>query len=81
MRHWYEKHLGIPSSMDGIGFHWKSADDAMRPGSTTWSVFPEKSSYFNPSEKPVMINYLVNDLEAFLEDLQEKGVQLQGEIQ
>ena len=38
---------------------------------TIWSLFPPPPWYFNPSESTFMINYIVDDLEAFLPKVHE----------
>ena len=45
-------------------------------GMTVWSVFPEDTTYFQPSQANFMFNYRVADLEALLEVLQEEGVEI-----
>jgi predicted enzyme related to lactoylglutathione lyase len=41
-----------------------------------WSVFSQSSSYFDPSKAPFMINYMVDDLDAFLNKMKARGVQI-----
>ena len=45
-------------------------------GSTVWSIFPKKSDYFAPSASSMMINYLVEDLDALLDTLRAEGVEV-----
>ena len=81
---WYNQHLGIQFEHGFIQFKW--ADDpgnktTGNTGSTTFAIFKEDSSNFNPSEKPFMINLRVSDLQALLTELRESGVMVSSEIQ
>ena len=38
------------------------------------SVFPDNTTYFDPSRAPFMINYIVDDLDAILSKLERNGV-------
>ncbi|MCG8329600.1 MAG: VOC family protein [Chitinophagales bacterium] len=77
MQAWYHKHLGLPMTPDGyIVFEW--GNQAV-PGYTVWSTFPEDTKYYEPSTKPFMINYRVENLDALLALLKEEGVQVVGE--
>ena|SRR5579883_1321140 len=72
---WYEKHLGITRTPDnGVAFEWRELKGAKRKGITAWSIFPQETRYFDPSQSPFMINYRVDDLDALLTVLQEEGV-------
>jgi predicted enzyme related to lactoylglutathione lyase len=75
---WYEKHLGIQREPDGSGsiFHWRHADDPERPGMTVWSIFPSTTRYFGPGSQSCMLNYQVDDLDAFLAQLEAAGVEI-----
>jgi predicted enzyme related to lactoylglutathione lyase len=79
IKEWYATHLGIPVDNYGWTFWWKDKDG--NECSTQWSPFEAKSNYFAPSEKPFMINYRVDDLEALLAVLKEEGVTIVGEIE
>ncbi|OSZ80210.1 hypothetical protein CAP36_02865 [Chitinophagaceae bacterium IBVUCB2] len=77
---WYEKHLGI--SFNGTVYtSWEFAneDGSKRTGSNVLSFFKQDSDYFAPSEKKVMLNFIVKDLFALLEVLKSEGVQLVGD--
>ncbi len=81
MRDWYQKHLGIASGEEGTSFEWISADGSGKSGATAWALFPGDSHYFDPSGKPVMINYRVRDLESLVGRLKDFGIETLGEIQ
>jgi predicted enzyme related to lactoylglutathione lyase len=78
LKGWYERHLGVTEV-----FKWKDLDDpdAKAPAQTVWSPFKKDTDYFNPSEKPFMLNYRVENLVELLNVLQEERVQIVGAIQ
>ena len=79
---WYEKHLGMKmNDWGGSIFWWRDADDPTKKGSTSWSTFKNDTTYFDPSKKPFMFNYRVENLEELLKMLKEEGVQVVGEIE
>jgi hypothetical protein len=63
---WYEKHLGIKQDApgQGVSFLWKEAE-----GFAAWSIFKPDTKYFQPSTKPFMLNFRVEDLDGLLERL------------
>jgi predicted enzyme related to lactoylglutathione lyase len=70
---WYDKHLGIKADPEyGTAFEWREKD-AETTGMTAWSVFKGESKYF---ERPFMINYRVDDLDALLKALEDEGVRI-----
>ena len=74
---WYEKHLGF--HMDpriGVTFPWKTPGGSEATYRTTWAVFPKDTRYFDPSKSDLMINYIVDDLDAILARLQAEGVRI-----
>lgn len=69
---WYEKHLGIP--FDGNVY---ASFISERAGETAvFSLFPEDTDYYAPSEKPFMFNLRVDDLHSLLKILKEEGVEV-----
>jgi predicted enzyme related to lactoylglutathione lyase len=79
---WYATHLGLPvESWGGFQFHWRQDDAPERRGHTVWSIFKGDTRYFDPSEKPFMINYRVEDLDAVLEALRSEGVAVDPKIE
>ncbi|WEA02931.1 VOC family protein [Mucilaginibacter sp. SJ] len=80
MNEWYVKTLGLPASQYGTTFEWRHADDPSKIGSTSWCTFPQDTQYFNPSAKPFMINYRVENLAALVDELKKDGVTIIDEI-
>ncbi|RAP56293.1 VOC family protein [Oleiagrimonas sp. MCCC 1A03011] len=67
---WYREHLGLEIGEWGGAMF---AEDASRSGYMLWSPFKEDTTYFAPSEKPFMVNFRVDDLDALLAQLREAG--------
>ena len=80
MKEWYDRHLGIPAGQYGTTFEWMKTDKPAQKGFTAWSLFAQKSTYFQPSEKEFMVNYRVENLTALLIELKKEGVQIVGEM-
>ncbi|MFC0186073.1 hypothetical protein SAMN04515674_1239 [Pseudarcicella hirudinis] len=78
---WYQQHLGIPvESWGGTQFEWRESDQPEKKNVTVWSPFKADTQYFEPSDKPFMINYIVEDLHSLLNVLREEGVKVFDEI-
>ncbi len=78
---WYHKHLGIESDQYGGQFVWRNLDNPDKKCYTVWGPFTAYTKYFDPSEKPFMFNYRVENLEKLLEVLREEGITIVGEIE
>ena len=77
---WYEKHLGI--SFNGTAYTvWPFAntEESKKPGYNVLSFFKNDADYFAPSEKQIMLNFIVKDLFALLAVLKEERVTIVGE--
>ena len=72
-KQWYEEVLGVGGEW-GIMFPFAAAPD----GFSLLSTFASDSGYFAPSEKPFMVNLRVDDLEAFVAELEGKGIEILG---
>jgi catechol 2,3-dioxygenase-like lactoylglutathione lyase family enzyme len=73
---WYKETLGIGGEWGAI-FAWKSdpgADEAY----SVFSQFKASSDYFDPSAARFMINLRVDDLDAFVAELEGKGIEIVG---
>jgi len=79
---WYREHLGIePTFETGTVFRWREPSDPEHPGTTTWALFPEDTTYFGSPGQASMINYRVRDLAAMLEQLRGSGVEVDDRIE
>ena len=76
MREWYSKHLGLADKGEGVMLPWREHGDPQKEHVTVWTIFPSSSDYFNPSQAPFMINYIVDDMDALLDRLKEEGVKI-----
>ena len=75
---WYKTHLGIPAEDWGAVFRLDQTLADAPAATNVWSLFASDSKYFEPSEKPFMINFMVADLHALLAALREEGVTVLG---
>src|SRR3954470_8212579 len=80
MREWYQAHLGLNTNQYGAVFEWRQGADSSKKGFTQWSPFAEKTKYFEPSTKDFMINYRVENLEAFVAQLKKEEVTIADNI-
>ena len=69
---WYRDVLGV--KLEPWGGVMLSNDAAGRPPYVVWTPFPESTAYMAPSTREFMLNFAVDDLDAFLEMLKAKGV-------
>ena len=75
MREWYSKHLGIADKGQGAMLPWREHDDPQKEHVTVWSLFSATSDYI-PVAQPLMINYVVDDMDALLDRLKQEGVKI-----
>ncbi|MGH7733245.1 MAG: VOC family protein, partial [Gemmatimonadales bacterium] len=60
---WYKRHLGIDvQDWGGAAFDWSDAEGRPVGGTTAWSIGPEDTKQFAPSNASFMVNYRVADL-------------------
>ena len=75
-RAWYAKHLGFVDKGQDVMLPWREKDDPQNEHVTVWSVFPADTKYFGPSNAQFMINYIVDDMDAFLDRMKQEGVKI-----
>lgn len=77
---WYRDVLGLePNQYGGFDFlHSGSAEAFGSGGRTIFAQFAHDADYFAPSERPFMLNLMVDDLDAHLKRLEDHGVALEG---
>ena len=80
-RKWYADHLGMEVNEWGSTFPSRNMNHPQEINYLQWSPFKKGSKYFAPSKKEFMINYRVQNLEGFLENLKAKGVRILDDIE
>jgi len=81
MKEWYGKHLGLTDSGHGVMLPWREKDNPDSEQMTLWSIFPSNTKYFEPSSASFMMNYIVDDLDAWLARLAKEGVRIDSKRQ
>jgi predicted enzyme related to lactoylglutathione lyase len=81
MTEWYKDNLGLTTNPYGATFEWYEGADNTKKAQTQWTPFPETTKYFEPSAQDFMINYRVENLEALVEELRQKGVTIVDAIE
>ena len=71
---WYRDVLGFP--LETWGGALLRYDAPGHPPFVVWSAFPETTDYMAPSTREVMLNFAVDDLDAFIHRLEAKGVKI-----
>jgi predicted enzyme related to lactoylglutathione lyase len=73
---WYRKHLGIEGA-EGTGAIFRDEFPAVN----VWSIFPQDTKYFAPSQSSFMFNLRVDNLDELLKALREEGVQVDDKVE
>lgn len=72
LRRWYHDVLGIPlKSWGGATLRY---DAPGHPPAVVWNTFPSTTDYMAPSTRGFMIDFAVDDMDAFLARLKVRGV-------
>jgi hypothetical protein len=71
LKKWYHEMLGIESNEFASIFMWDT-QATIAGGMTLWAPFSEDTTYFAPSEKKFMINFVVDHLDDLVEHLKSK---------
>lgn len=69
---WYRDVLGIKVEPWGGAMLRYDAPD--HPAVLVWNAFAQGTTYFDPSNREFMLNFAVDDLDAFLSRITAKGV-------
>ena len=72
---WYQTHLGLP--IEDFG----GATLGERDHEAVWAPFATDTAYFGPTDQPLMVNYVVADLDAVLERLRADGVEVDDQVE
>ncbi len=75
MREWYAQHLGLVDKGEGVMLPWREHDDSQKEQVTAWTIFPSSTRYI-PANQSLMIDYLVDDMDALLDRLKREGVRI-----
>jgi len=81
MRAWYQENLGLNTNQYGAVFEWRQAADSSKKGFSQWSVFSDKTKYFEPSTKEFMINYRVANMDKLVAQLKKDGVTITDSVE
>ena len=78
LRQWYKEILEIPMEEWGTMMPISAYHAHFPDAYTVLSPFKADSDYFKPSDKEFMINFIVSDLDDFIQKIIAKGVPLEG---
>lgn len=70
---WYRERLGVETDDFGARFEWRDKQVPDSIGYSLWGVFKQDTTYFEPSDKPFMVNLRVGNLDALLAELRAAG--------
>ena len=77
---WYRDILGIQiDSFGGAFFRWSALDTSNGAG-TVFVPFKADTEYFSPSQKPFMVNFVVDNLDAMLAQARQGGAVVEDKI-
>jgi predicted enzyme related to lactoylglutathione lyase len=71
---WYRDVLGMP--MESWGGAMLRYDAPGHPSVMVWNAFSDKTDYMAPSTREFMLNFAVDDMDAFVSKLEAKGVKI-----
>jgi predicted enzyme related to lactoylglutathione lyase len=71
---WYQEALGVGGQWGAMFKHAPGPDG--EPGVSLFTLFKDGSDYFAPSSRPFMVNFVVDDLDALLQHLKQRGDQV-----
>ena len=69
---WYRDVLGLP--IQSWGGATLAYDAPGHPPIVVWNAFKADTDYFKPSDRDFMLNFAVDDMDAFIARLKAKGV-------
>lgn len=76
---WYQKWLNLPVTPGNAATF--VPDPVPASAITVWSPFPADTDYFGPGEQGSMVNLIVDDLDAALDQVRAGGADVVGEVQ
>jgi len=81
LKKWYGENLGLALDEYGSVFEFRNANRPEQINYLRWSLFDEKTTYFNPSKKDFVINYRVQNIVGLVKNLKMNGVTVVDNIQ
>jgi predicted enzyme related to lactoylglutathione lyase len=79
---WYKNVLGFEcTDWGGVIFPARRDDDPEGKGKVVWSLFNADTAYFGAAKPAFMINYTVDDLDAFVAELRTRGADVDEKIE
>ena len=79
MRNWYKEVLGMTTNPYGVLFEFNGQSE--QKGYLQLGTFEESSDYFGDPAQQAMLNFRVDDLEVFKQQLTEQGVTIVNSIE
>ena len=76
----YAQHLGLVLNNYGATFEMRHLKEPKKAKYIHWSLLPNDTDYFHPSNKPFMINYRVQEIEKLVRKLKRMGVEIIDKI-
>lgn len=73
LREWYSNHLNLKSEDFGAVFNFSNYPEKSY---NIWSPFKSDTTYFNPSQKEFMINFIVDDVDGVLKQVEQGGAEV-----
>lgn len=76
LQEWYKKYLGFEDLENWGKVFETECKDSNKGYYTVWGTFKDDTKYFDPGNKPYMINYIVEDLEWVTEELKKDNIEI-----
>lgn len=81
MKEWYARNLGLVTNEYGSLFEFRKSDEPHEKAYLQWSTMAMDNEHFEPSSKPFMINYRVENIEKLVDELRANGVTILDDIE
>ena len=76
---WYKEHMGF--ELDAPFCASFKAQSAQSNDMTVWGAFKNDSDYFAPTRQRFMFNFIVDDVQAMLDQVTQAGARQVGEVE
>jgi predicted enzyme related to lactoylglutathione lyase len=80
-RQWYSNNLGFATNDYGSVFESRDVDKPDLKNRLQWAPFSATTTYFEPSTKDFMVNFIVENMEELVVELKQKGVTIVDDIE